>query len=413
MPPFTVSPAVALKGGDFSLWSQSRDISPVDAAERLITTMGETIRIKPTSRHTAVMNPIVVRDKVTTRLVFLADIHDNPKDPKACVSGTFVYQRKGINDKWEDERTIDLTNLKKGEGVSWHLSSAELLHFLREIFGVYRVYKKEKIPLFDAEYTQVTEPLRELIKLGETGLFAQLETEPAQAKKLVELVLSWVLSSGDKKARLDWLADLNQFRSDELNIIVRLAALRRLIELWDRNEENNQEEFWQKELGNCPYAFSLIFPYAVVLVAEKAYMGGKDISNTGGNTADFIVKRALTGNCLVVEIKNPKTPLLGGIYRNHVYSVSHELSGATVQTQNCIQNLIAEEFKLLSNSDNAHATRPRGLILAGHSAQLNDENRRRSFELYRNGLEGLEVLTFDEFFQKAKMLVDILRLGTE
>jgi len=64
-----------------------------------------------------------------------------------------------------------------------------------------------------------------------------------------------------------------------------------LIQLWRANEENADEEFWQKELGKCPYAFSLIFPYAVVVVAEKAYVGGKDITNTGGNIADFLVKR--------------------------------------------------------------------------------------------------------------------------
>ena len=207
----------------------------------------------------------------------------------------------------------------------------------------------------------------------------------------------------------DTLTNLKEFRSDELNVIVRLASLRKLVELWESNKENADEEFWQKELAKCPYAFSLIFPYAVVVVAEKAYVGGKDITNTGGSIADFLVKRALTGNCLVVEIKSPKTPLLGRHYRNNVYSVSQEISGATVQIYNYLQSLVAKESELLSKVPNAHATRPKGVLLVGSTADLEIPEKRNSFELYRNGISGVQILTFDEFFHKAEMLIDLLR----
>jgi hypothetical protein len=237
--------------------------------------MSEIIHITPTSRHSAVVNPIVIREKTTSRLIFLPEIHDNPSDPKACVSGTFVYQRKGKKDDWQDEKIFDLSSLKKREGAKWHLASSELLRFLREIYGVYKAYRKGKIPLFETEYTEVTNPLKELIRLGNAGLLSHLKSDPVQASKLVEAVMSWISTNGKDKAFLDSLADLKQFRSQELNIIVWLASLRRLIQLWKANEENADEEFWQKELGKCPYAFSLIFPYAVVVVAEKAYVGAK------------------------------------------------------------------------------------------------------------------------------------------
>jgi hypothetical protein len=121
-----------------------------------------------------------------------------------------------------------------------------------------------------------------------------------------------------------------------------------------------------------------------------------------------LVKRALTGNCVVVEIKTPKTPLLARRYRN-VYSISQDISGATVQVQNYIHGLVGEETKLLSQFSNTHATRPRGIVLAGHAVELNAPDKRHSFELYRNSLEGVQLLTFDEFFHKAQMLVDLLR----
>jgi hypothetical protein len=371
--------------------------------------MGETIHIKPTSSHSALVDPIVIRETTISRLVFLPEIHDNPKDPKACVSGTFVYQRKGKKDEWQNEKAFDLSSLKKGEGAKWHLASAELRHFLREIYSVYSVYRKDKIPLFDTEYVPVTDPLKDLIKLGEAGLFSQFKSDPAQATKLAAAIINWISKNGNNAALLDALTNLKEFRSHELNIIVRLASLRKLIQLWESNKENANEEFWQKELAKCPYAFSLIFPYAVVVVAEKAYVGGKDVTNTGGNIADFLVKRALTGNCLVVEIKSPKTALLGRHYRNNVYSVSQEISGATVQIHNYLQGLVAGESELLSRLPNTHATRPKGVILAGNSIDLDIPDKRHSFELYRNCIEGVQLLTFDEFFHKAQMLVDLLR----
>src|SRR5947208_7001735 len=200
--------------------------------------MGEIIHIKPTSRHSAVADPIVIRQKTTSRLIFLPEIHDNPSDPDACVSGTFVYQRKGKNDEWQTEKSFDLSSLKKGEGAKWHLASSELLHFLREIYGVYKVYRKGKIPLSETDYTKLTNPLKELIKLGDAGLFSQLKSDAVGARKLVEAVVGWISISAKNKEFLDSLTDLKQFRSEELNIIVRLASLRRLIELWKTNKEN-------------------------------------------------------------------------------------------------------------------------------------------------------------------------------
>jgi hypothetical protein len=211
-------------------------------------------------------------------------------------AGPLYISEKERTINGEDEKTFDLSSLKKGEGAKWHLASAELLGFLRDIYSVYRVYRQKKIPLLETEYAPVTEPLKELIQLGEGGLFAQLKGNPVLAKKLVAVLMAWISSRRNGEGLLDAPADLKEFRSDELNIIVRLAALRKLLGVWEANKKNADEQFWQRELSKCPYAFSLIFPYAVVVVAEKAYVGGKDVTNTGGNIADFLIKRALTGN---------------------------------------------------------------------------------------------------------------------
>ncbi len=42
---------------------------------------------------------------------------DNLKLKEASVKGTFVFQRKGHLDAWEDSESVSLSKLKKGEGV--------------------------------------------------------------------------------------------------------------------------------------------------------------------------------------------------------------------------------------------------------------------------------------------------------
>jgi hypothetical protein len=51
---------------------------------------------------------------------------------------------------------------------------------------------------------------------------------------------------------------------------------------------------------------------------------------------------------------------------------------------------------------------PPALAVAGSSMQLTDETRTKSFELFRNGLKDVSILTYDEMFAKIASLVRLL-----
>jgi Domain of unknown function (DUF4263) len=57
---------------------------------------------------------------------------------------------------------------------------------------------------------------------------------------------------------------------------------------------------------------------------------------------------------------------------------------------------------------------PRALVLIGdlERQQIEDE-KRRSFELFRNQLAGVEVVTFDELAAKAEALLELFRAEAE
>lgn len=75
------------------------------------------------------------------------------------------------------------------------------------------------------------------------------------------------------------------------------------------------------------------FACPCTIFADKAYVGGKGINNSGGNLCDFIYQNSLSQNVALIEIKTPCTELIGNQYRG-TYSFSYDLSGAVNQVLN-------------------------------------------------------------------------------
>ncbi|WP_196238085.1 Shedu immune nuclease family protein [Vreelandella sulfidaeris] len=178
------------------------------------------------------------------------------------------------------------------------------------------------------------------------------------------------------------------------------------------NRQNASEEFWQNLFQKCPAVLSQVFPQSMFQLGSKCYVGGKSITNSGGNLVDFIYASRLTGNIVLVEIKTPKTKLLGKKYRANSYSISEELTGAFVQILNYKDQLIKEYYKLSANEDGNgfSAFNPKCLVIAGTlESELQEGIQYKSFELFRNCSSNVEMLTYDELFQKSRDILDMVK----
>ena len=91
------------------------------------------LEVVSTSRQSAVCSDIPIRGTDTVRLVFRPEIVNNAQEPAACLRGTFLYQKKGKHDEWDDGAIASLSTLRKGEGYQLELSSGELLPLMREL----------------------------------------------------------------------------------------------------------------------------------------------------------------------------------------------------------------------------------------------------------------------------------------
>jgi len=188
-----------------------------------------------------------------------------------------------------------------------------------------------------------------------------------------------------------------------------IARLQRFLNDWQSNRENDREEDWQLLLTRESWALGQLFGAPFVIVRGKAYVGGKTYENLEGRITDFLYKNRLTGNVLIVEIKTPVTPLLGARYR-HVFPPSTELAGAITQVLDQRHVLMENHRQLDLHEAGAVPFNPRAVVLTGDlDRQQIEDDKRRCFELFRNDLAGVEVVTFDELAAKAEALLELFR----
>jgi Domain of unknown function (DUF4263) len=101
----------------------------------------------------------------------------------------------------------------------------------------------------------------------------------------------------------------------------------------------------------------------------------------------------------LIEIKTPTTPLLGSEYRTNVYAPSQELVGAIVQALHYRLSLLNDLHALRSQSPGLQVHDPTVFVMIGDTEREGLTGmKRRSFQLFRHTLKGVEILTYDELF---------------
>jgi hypothetical protein len=187
----------------------------------------------------------------------------------------------------------------------------------------------------------------------------------------------------------------------------------------------SNEGVWQRFFEDNMW----IFGYGLTLLTCDKYSDtkleqittGANVFTGGGKRSDAVMRtKGFIQTLLFAEIKTSTTDLLmKKQYREpDVYQVSAHISGAVSQVQKT-------SHKAIKYLEDLHRTRspsgefqfevstvrPRQVVIAGNLGQLMDDGevnleKMTSFELYRRDHQGVEILTFDELYERAKYIVD-------
>lgn len=197
---------------------------------------------------------------------------------------------------------------------------------------------------------------------------------------------------------------VQQVESDILD----LRRFHNFLTIWESSKNSKDEKKWQEIIKSNSWIISQLFSSPLLMLEDEAFLGGKSLSNKHSNLIDFVYQNELSSNILLIEIKTPSAKLIGKKYRN-THQLSSELSGSVNQILNYRQSVLNEFYSLYYNSEKKfEVINPKSLLLIGSLSDLNKDEK-KTFETFRNELKNIDILAFDELFQKISTLFKILK----
>jgi hypothetical protein len=229
----------------------------------------------------------VLRETKTTRLIFRPILVDNIKEKEASVKGTFVFQKKGLSDTWEDSESTSLSSLKKGESVKLELKSAELLKLYTEVQNLYEMYRESGIPRGEAQFVKANKAVEAVADLSDEEITAVVKGQEFLGAQAVARLIQWASDAQNFTLMFERLESLKPESLVNLNAAVGISTLKRALMTWSKHRNDSDEEFWQDLLTEQEFVLEQIFHVPIFVIKSKAYMGGKNALNKGGVLSIF------------------------------------------------------------------------------------------------------------------------------
>ncbi|WP_017795737.1 Shedu immune nuclease family protein [Oceanobacillus kimchii] len=371
--------------------------------------------IKSTSRNSGIGDDIILRQTESTRLVFRPEIVNNTSNSNASIKGSFNFQKKRKNGNWEDHKEFENNKLRADEWIKLTINTEETLKLFNELKKYYKVHEEYGVRQGSYTIYKANPELEKILSLFESNnkIFTQLLDD--DKSDVLEKTLEWIVNNENSDKMLDKLSKLQGNELDQLNTLVGLTNLKKLLVIWEANKDNDLEKFWQDLLKEHTWILSQLFSNPTVLIDNEVYVGGKTTSNDNGKLVDFLYANPFSKDAVLIEIKTPTTPLINNAqYRTGVYSAHKELIGAITQVLT-YKGALQKEYSniLVNNINNGRNTEfdvinPICVVIAGRFDNLKEISHKHSFELYRKELKTVIVITFDELFKKVENLIDLL-----
>jgi len=352
--------------------------------------MNEKITTTSVSRGVAeVKEEFILENTPRTRIVFRAYVHDDG------VKGEIYRYRKSVDGNLEEIIPINFNQLNESEGVKILLSTEALAELYEKTGLLKRLVEEKGVHWGEREYS-----INEISNLVITD-----QNKVPIIRKLLENNLSDDIWKELVQTNPDIASKLanSKLHSD------RVASLRLFEDMLknDGHTESNWQDFFDK--NKWIFGYGLRYQMLGIKQTQPEY-GGTNITKKGGQIGDYLtVTEANVKYTCLVEIKKPSAPLLQkDSYRNGAWAVSDEFAGAISQVHANCATWEIEGSRTDANRDimsNIFTIAPRGIIVIGNTNQLDNREKKNSFERFRNEIHNPEVITYDELYNRAKFIV--------
>ncbi|MDX8521148.1 Shedu immune nuclease family protein [Mesorhizobium dulcispinae] len=214
------------------------------------------------------------------------------------------------------------------------------------------------------------------------------------------------------------------YRKRELRVFDRFLTEPAFFKATQEHRGLSPEGVWQRFFERNPWIFgtSLSLIHFGPLDDRKMEQVVRGFSVTGpGKRVDALLRsHALISTTCFVEIKRHDTGLVSDDqYRSGIWQPSKELTGAVAQ----VQGTVAAALEQWHSQETVYdvdgnptgevifTTEPRSYVICGSLTEFQtnpgvNDRKFRCFELYRRNLVRPEVVTFDELYQRARLIVE-------
>jgi hypothetical protein len=314
---------------------------------------------------------------------------------------------------YEDDRGIYLLTFQKWNSDSGkpyeksHFSFrgdevARIIQFLVDIKRI-DLTNPGKVNLTDEELRRVllsNDQARQLVSDNQE-LFASLVANEITARDVV--AVGYRRTQLERYSRL--LNDPEYFEAER--------------EILHTTREGVWQRFFEENTWIFGYGLSYIFLGHLAGDGLEHVVRGYSVAGEGKRVDALMKTRALVSSLCFVEIKRHDTPLLqSDPYRSGCYAPSDELAGGVVQVQGTLQVAAEHLANFVEPKDEQgnptgerlYNYQPRSFLIVGCLEEFVgprgvNENRFRSFELFRRNVLSPEILTFDELLERARYIV--------
>lgn len=214
------------------------------------------------------------------------------------------------------------------------------------------------------------------------------------------------------------------YRKRQLQIFQKLLEDETYFEDIKSKKQCGDEGVWQKYFEKNPWIFGYGLSYLHLSTLDdkklEQVVHGHTVSKHGKRVDALMRTRGVISSLCFVEIKTHKTPLLQlKPYRSGCWAPSDELAGGVSQVQGTVA-LAADSIrtKLVLSDEVGNPTgeeafnyTPKSFMVIGSLQEFVTEKgvnqeRYRSFELFRRNTISPEIITFDELYQRARFIVE-------
>lgn len=182
--------------------------------------------------------------------------------------------------------------------------------------------------------------------------------------------------------------------------------IKSVLDFWTTNadsEAGKLESTWQQEFTSRKSILERVIGGRISLLQTQAHVGGHGLNEKGDKITDYIFHHSDTHNVTLVEIKTPRTKLLGKSYRG-TYALSDELSGTIAQVLTQRVELTKHFFTKVHESQTPfEVNAPKCYIVVGNlgSELSSDTQKKKAFEMHRQAVgAAVTLITFDELYDQ-------------